>query len=85
MDLRLQLLETFVAMGSDGARHKVCAYDRLARDPSMPGEQWTSTGVVEYRLGDGRRVDVRPDGSASVDGANITLDMPQRAAMAPGA
>jgi hypothetical protein len=81
MDLRLSLLETFVAQGSDGAPHKVCAFDRLARDPSLPGDDnWASTGAIEYRLEDGRLLHVQRDGTAAVERSSLVLTMPERAA-----
>lgn len=78
MDLRLQLLETLTAAGSDGASYKVCAYDRLAPDLSVPGapERWESTGQVEYRLADGRLVEVGRDGSARIAGSGVQLKLP---------
>jgi hypothetical protein len=82
MDLRLQLLETFSAAGSDGATYKVCAYDRLTPDPSLSGEHWESTGSVEYRLADGRAVRLQRDGTARIEGSNVVLSMPARAAIA---
>jgi hypothetical protein len=80
MDVRLQLLETFFAAGSDGARYKVCAYDRLAPDPSIAGEHWESTGSLEYRLSDGRVVQVHRDGTARIAGSDVVLSMPTKAA-----
>ncbi len=84
MELRLQLLETFVASASDGSQYKVCAFDRLAPVPGA-GEQWESTGVIEYRLSDGRSLEVRRDGSARIEGTSIVLSMPRRAALAEAA
>ena len=80
MDLRLQLLETFMAQGSDGGTYKVRAFDRLTPDPSLAGEQWESTGSIEYRLEDGRSVRMQHDGTARIDGSNVVLSMPARAA-----
>lgn len=82
MDLRLQLLETFTAAGSDGQDYKVYAYDRLARDPSLAGEHWESTGSVEYRLADGRVLQVQRDGTARIDRSSVVLSMPAHAAIA---
>jgi hypothetical protein len=83
MDLRLQLLESFSATGSDGATYKVCAYDRLAPDLSLPpGEQrWESTGEVEYRLADGRRVELQRDGTSFIAGSQVQLTLPKQAAV----
>ncbi len=82
MDLRLQLLETFTAQGSDGSQYKVCAFDRLARDPSVAGDHWESTGTIEYRLVDGRGLEVHRDGTARIDRSEVTLSIPRRAAVA---
>jgi hypothetical protein len=72
MDLRLQLLDSFVAKGSDGRDYKVRAYDRLVALPAKPG-QWEPSGEAEYRLEDGRAVEVRKDGSMRIAGSDITL------------
>jgi hypothetical protein len=84
MDLRLQLLDSFTVTGSDGASYKVCAYDRLAPDPSLAdgGEHWQSTGQLEYRLADGRRVELERDGTARVAGSQVRLSMPAAALQA---
>lgn len=78
MDLRLHLLESFTARGSDGAEYKVCAYERMAPDYSLAqsGEHWESTGQAEYRLADGRRVEVR-DGAMRIAGSGVVLE-PER-------
>lgn len=82
MELRLRLLDTFSATGSDGATYKVCAYDRLAPDPSLPDSgQWDSTGQVEYRLDDGRGLQLQPDGTAHIAGSGVTLTLPKRAGL----
>jgi hypothetical protein len=75
MDLRLQLLDSFMAQGSDGATYKVRAYERLAPDLSLGegSDRWESTGVAEYRLDDGRVLDARPDGSWQVPAAGLVL------------
>ena len=72
MDMRLHLLESFAALGSDGQRYKVCGYERLALVPGS-GEQWESTGVAEYRLEDGRYVEVAKDDAMRVAGSNVVL------------
>lgn len=72
MDIRLQLLESFSADGSDGRRYKVCAYDRLALVPGT-AQQWEPTGVIEYRLDDHRVVQVDTDGSMSVAASGARL------------
>lgn len=75
MDLRLHLLESFMATGADGQQYKVCGYERLAPDQSVGDhvEHWESTGQVEYRLADGRRVDVGADGVMRVAGTDLAL------------
>lgn len=72
MELRLQLLESFMAKGSDGADYKVCAYERLVLVPGS-ADQWESTGQAEYRLADSRPVEVSQDGSMRIAGAGIEL------------
>jgi hypothetical protein len=76
MDIRLHLLETFSARGSDGAAYKVCAYERLAPDLSAPAgaDAWESTGVIEYRLQDGRLVHGARDGTLRIVGGEVTLE-----------
>jgi hypothetical protein len=75
MDQKLHLLESFTARGSDGATYKVCAYERLARDESFVDgqEHWAPTGVAEYRLAEGDRVDVGRDGSMRVASTGVEL------------
>jgi hypothetical protein len=86
MDLRLQLLDSFMARGSDGASYKVCAYERLAPDVSlsMAGEHWESTGQAEYRLADGRPVVVHRDGTMEIAGSGVRLQAETDLAHAPG-
>lgn len=75
MDIKLQLLETFQAHGSDGRDYKVLGYERLARDESVPGalDAWQPTGISEYRLADGGLVDAYRDGSMRVHNSGVTL------------
>jgi hypothetical protein len=72
MDMRLHLLESFPAVGSDAQHYKVRAYERMALVPGT-AEQWEPTGVAEYRLEDGRLVEVAKDDSMRVAGSNIVL------------
>jgi hypothetical protein len=58
------------------------AFDRMAPDLSLGGEHWESTGSIEYRLDDGRTVRMQHDGTARIEGSNIVLSMPARAAIA---
>jgi hypothetical protein len=71
MDRKLHLLESFTATGTDGRTYKVFAYEHMVRDESLPGvfDHWEPTGVSEYRLADGRHVDLQADGSIRIDPA----------------
>ena len=73
--IKLHLLESFHAHGSDGQTYKVFGYERMARDESMTAalEHWQSTGVNEYRLADGRFVDERADGSLHIERSDVRL------------
>jgi hypothetical protein len=75
MDKKLHLLESFTAKGSDGATYKVCGYEHLVRDESLMGadEHWEPTGLAEYRLDDGQRIEVARDGSMRVAGTGVQL------------
>ena len=75
MDKRLHLLESFIAQGSDGETYKVFGYEHLAPNASLQGarELWEPTGLVEYRLVDGHRVDAKPDGSMRVANTGVEL------------
>jgi hypothetical protein len=82
MDLRLQFVESFLATGSDGATYKVCAYDRMTPDPLLAdGEHWQPTGQIEYRLADGRPVEIDGEGTAHIARSDVELAMPPRAAL----
>jgi hypothetical protein len=76
MEQRLHFLESFPARGSDGASYKVCGYERLAPDAQLThGEQrWESTGVSEYRLDDGRLVEVDRNGVMRITGSDVVLE-----------
>ena len=65
MDRKLHLLESFTAQWPDGQTYKVFGYEHLVRDETFAGphEHWEPTGVSEYRLADGRRVDLAADGT----------------------
>jgi hypothetical protein len=82
MDIRLQLLDSFIAQGSDGQRYKVCGYDRLALVPGT-AQQWEPTGVVEYRLDDHRTVQVAADGTMTVLATGVRLDTAGAASRMP--
>jgi hypothetical protein len=68
MDRKLHLLESFEARGQDGKSYRVFGYEHLVRDESLAGaiEHWEPTGVAEYRLADGRRVELENDGSVRI-------------------
>jgi len=75
MNLKPHLLESFSALGSDGAPYKVRAYERMVQDPSLNDgqEHWQSSGVLEYRLEDGALVDARADGSMRIVHSGVAL------------
>lgn len=72
MDIRLHQLESFAAKGSDGQEYKVCGYERLSLVPGS-ADQWEPTGVAEYRLEDGRHVEVGKDDVMRVPGSGVVL------------
>ena len=72
MDIRLHLLESFEAKGSDGQPYKVCGYERLALVPGS-ADQWEPTGVAEYRLADGRHVEVGKDDVMRLAASGVVL------------
>ena len=75
MDKKLHLLDSFEAQGTDGACYKVMAYEHLLRvDLVADGrDHWESTGLSEYRLASGERIDVAPDGAMRVASTGIEL------------
>ena len=75
MDLKLHLLDSFPAHGSDGKAYKVCAYERMRRDETLADgqERWLPTGVTEFRLDSGDQIDARNDGSMTVMPSGVTL------------
>jgi hypothetical protein len=75
MNLKLHLLESFNALGSDGRVYKVRGYERMAQDPSLNDgqEHWQSTGVLEYRLEDGALIDAQADGSMRIVHSGVAL------------
>lgn len=75
MEKMLRRLETFTARGSDGKTYHVEAFEHLARlDVFADAQgQWEPTGQAEYRLADGRTVDVEKDGSMRVADTGVTL------------
>jgi hypothetical protein len=75
MDQQLRLLDSFQARGADGAPYKVMAYEQLRRvDLTTAGaEHWEPTGLTEYRLASGERVDPLADGAWRVVPTGLTL------------
>jgi hypothetical protein len=75
MDLKLHLLDSFAAQGSDGAAYKVCAYEQMRRDETLHDGQdrWLPTGVTEYRLDSGEQIDAHADGSMTVIHTGVRL------------
>lgn len=75
MEKKLQLLDSFGATGSDGSHYKVRVYEHLVA-PAVLGDgqdHWESTGLNEYRLDSGERVEVAGDGSMRIAGADVRL------------
>jgi hypothetical protein len=80
MEKMLHLLETFSARGSDGKVYVVHGYEHLARLDEVPGApmQWEPTGLVEYKLLDGRHVSVDGTGAMSLAGSGVRLERSPR-------
>ena len=76
MEHRLQLLDSFAARGNDGASYRVHGFEHLVRDDTGPPDliAWMPTGQVEYRLDDGRRIDVGRDGKMIVADSQVRLE-----------
>jgi hypothetical protein len=75
MDKKLHLLDSFEAQGTDGTCYKVMAYEQLLRmDLATDGrDHWESTGLCEYRLASGERVDVAAEGEMRVITTGVKL------------
>lgn len=82
MEKMLHLLETFRASGSDGKVYVVHGYEHLARLDSVPDSQgqWEPTGVAEYKLVDGRRIEVDKQGVMTVVDTGVRLERERSAA-----
>jgi hypothetical protein len=79
METRLQWLESLPVHGNDGHDYVVRGYERLARFESTDGlDRWESTGIAEYRLADGRPVQVDRAGTMRIADSDVTLS-PQEA------
>lgn len=77
MDMRLHLLVTSPARGSDGRDYKLMGYERMVRDESVPTaiDHWEPTGEAEYRLEDGRMVEAAADGTLRIAHTDVTLSV----------
>ena len=75
MEKKLQLLDSFQAHGTDGASYKVMAYEHLRRVDLLADGQdrWEPTGVTEYRLASGERVDVAKEGAMRIVPSGVEL------------
>ncbi len=76
MEKKLHLLESFNAQGSDGKAYVVHGYEHLAMVETLSAmpDQWEPTGVSEYKLADGRRVDMQRDDSLTIHDTDIRLE-----------
>jgi hypothetical protein len=81
MEKKLHLLDSFSAKGSDGSAYKVMAYEHMVCEDLLRDgkEHWEPTGLTEYRLADGTRVDVASDGSMQVGCTGVKLQMTEGA------
>ena len=86
MEKMLHLLESFSAHGSDGKEYVVHGYEHLARLDAVPDSQgrWEPTGVAEYKLADGRRIDVDKQGDMTVVGTRVRLERERSAVSLSG-
>lgn len=75
MERKLHLLESFTARGSDGETYKVRGYEHLVRDETAADgiDRWEPTGLAEYRLEDGKPVEVLRDGSMRIADSRVQL------------
>lgn len=75
MDKKLHLLDSFAAEGADGAAYKVLAYEHLLRTDLVQdgADHWEPTGLTEYRLASGERVEVTPEGVMRVASTGVEL------------
>lgn len=82
MEKMLHLLETFTVRGSDGKDYVVHGYEHLARLDAVPDSQgrWEPTGIAEYKLADGRRIEVDKQGVMTVADTRIKLERERSAA-----
>jgi len=86
METMLHRLETFTLRGSDGKNHVVHGYEQLARVGALPTSvlgQWEPTGLVEYKLADGRHLSVGKDGTMGLPEIGLRLERPQSESSSP--
>lgn len=76
MDKQLHLLETFRARDAAGAEHTVRAYEHLVRPGPTPDllQPWEPTGLIEFRLDDGRALVMEPDGVFHLPGSSDRIE-----------
>ncbi len=76
MEKKLHLLETFNAKGSDGQAYVVHGYEHLALVETLSAtpDQWEPTGQAEYKLADGRRVEVGANEVMTIAGSDVRLE-----------
>lgn len=81
MEKKLHLLETFNAQGSDGKPYVVHGYEHLARVETLSAmpEQWEPTGDAEYKLADGRHVEMNGENQLYVPDTGVKLERTARA------
>lgn len=84
MEKLLHLLESFTARGSDGKTYFVHGYEHLVRVDVLPSPQgqWEPTGQAEYKLADGRRIEVDHEGVMRLAGSSVTLERERESAAA---
>ncbi len=75
MEKKLHLLETFNVKGSDGRAYIVHGYEHMALVDTLSAtaNQWEPTGQAEYKLADGRRVQVGAGDSMMIPDSGISL------------
>jgi hypothetical protein len=80
MEKKLHLLETFAAHGTDGNDYVVHGFEHLARLEGTPdiGDQWEPTGLSEYKLSSGERVEVDKSGAMTVARTGVKLNRESR-------
>ena len=85
MDKKLHLLDSFRVQGADGAAYKVMAYEHMLRTDVLQdgAEHWEPTGLTEYRLESGERVDLVGNGVMRVVPTGLELRRTEEASATP--